>query len=48
MDDCGTKFKDFITGDCVDKCSDGYWGNKGNMTCIPRCIDGEYGYEGTT
>lgn len=38
--DCGTQFKDFVTGDCVDKCSAGYWGNKHNMTCIPKCITG--------
>lgn len=47
VNDCGIMFKDFITGDCVDKCSNGYWGNKANMTCIPKCVDGEYGYEGT-
>ena len=41
-------FKDFITGNCVQKCSPGYWGNLHNHTCIPRCITGEYGYETAT
>lgn len=57
---CFPQFADFVTGNCVDLCSTGYWGFKtcsnttnsvtGNYTCIKNCPTylGLYGYASAT
>jgi hypothetical protein len=52
---CNPQFADFDTGNCVTKCSSGFWGFSnqanatdtfvGNYTCNAQCPPGLYGYQ---